>query len=445
MGRLLIRIVFAALLAVGADVHAGSIDEAIASMQAAYARAAKPGAEADNHRELFTPLFQRVQRSYAVDVDVDALADAANAAIADIPDATGDAAATFSKAVQAALRKLDPYSRYIDMRSYANERSESSGAFGGVGLQLEGRDAGVRIVAVTPEGPAARAGIKAEDLIVRLDDFALAGVPLSEAVGRMRGAPGTPITLTVRREGSAQEITVSVVREEIKRQLLRASMEGDTLVLRLSTFTGPVTAELERAIAQATAKGKPRSVVLDLRGNTGGLLLEAIKTADLFLSEGVIVSLKGRTPWNQRTWNAEAPQVLAGLPMVVLVDARSASASELVAAALQENGRATVMGEKSYGKGTVQSTYPLGDGKGALKITTAHYYGPLGHSLNKTGLVPDIEFAGKASDGVANAKLRIEQARCGAGHSDAGVGCAVSFLASGGIDAFASAFADVSP
>jgi len=174
-------------------------------------------------------------------------------------------------------------------------------------------------------------------------------------------------------------------------------MEGDVLVLRLRTFSGSVAAAVEQAIGEATAGNTPKAVVLDMRGNPGGLLREAVTIADAFLSSGDIVTLRGRTASNQRMWKADAAELLAGLPMLVLIDARSASAAELVAAALQENGRAKVMGQRSYGKGTVQSTYSLGDQQGALKLTTAFYLGPSGRSVQRVGVAPDIEIVTPAS------------------------------------------------
>jgi carboxyl-terminal processing protease len=296
-------------------------------------------------------------------------------------------------------------------------------------LQVEAGGEGVRVVAPMPGSPAARAGLQAGDVIVKLDDQPLLGVPLSDAISRMRGQPGTPVSITVRRPGIEQEFTVALTRDTIRRQVLRSSVEGDVLVLRLAAFTGSAASSVEKAIAEATAAGLPRGIVLDMRGNGGGLLREAVSLADVFLREGDIVSLRGRAPGNQRAWKADAAELLAGVPMVVLVDNRSASATELVAAALQENGRAVVMGQRSFGKGTVQSTFALGEHKGALKLTTSTYHGPSGRSVQKVGVTPDVEL----TPAVAS--------RCPAilKEPDAALSCALAFARAGTIDAFLAA------
>ncbi len=273
----------------------------------------------------------------------------------------------------------------------------------------------------------------------------------------MRGEPGTPIELTIRRAGQADEFSVSLVRETIRTQVLRWSMEGEVLVLRLASFTGPVSAAMEKAIAEATATRQPRGIVLDMRGNPGGMFRQAVATADAFLGEGEIVSLSGRNPANRRTWQANAAELLAGVPMVVLIDGRSASASELVAAALQENGRATVMGQRSFGKGSVQSVVSLGADKGALRLTTALYYGPSGRSVQRTGVGPDIELVAApantagarrreadraqalpGADEPLPPKARVEQSRCAAAQAnvDPALACALAFLDAGAIDTF---------
>jgi carboxyl-terminal processing protease len=273
----------------------------------------------------------------------------------------------------------------------------------------------------------------------------------------MRGQPGTPIKLTIRRAGADQELTISLVRETIRTQALRSSMEGDVLVLRVSSFTGSVAANLEKAIAETTASVTPRAVILDMRGNGGGLLREAVVIADVFLAEGTIVSLRGRTPGNQRSWHADPAEYLPGVPMVVLIDGRSASATELVAAALQENGRATIMGQRSFGKGSVQSIVSLGGDKGGLKLTTAIYHGPSGRTVQRTGVGPDIELlktieasltprrreadrpeALPGADEPSAPKARVEESRCPLPRKDfdPGLACALAFLQAGQIDSF---------
>jgi carboxyl-terminal processing protease len=435
-------------------------DALLAPLTSAYLAAVKPGEQAELHRELFATIFQRVQRTYARDVDMAPLVGEALKTIEPVETHSGDPAEVFKKAMNAALATLDPHSRYLDPRAQNNYRSAITGSFGGLGLQVDMVDGLVRVVEPMADTPAARAGLKSGDLIVRFDGEPVLGTALNDAISRMRGDPGTRIALTIRRAGRSDEFTVPLVREVIRTPALRWSMEGDVLVLRLATFTGSVPAMLEKAIAEATSKATPRAVVLDMRGNGGGLLRAAVTTADAFLSDGVIVSLHGRTPGNQRTWKADPEERLAGVPMVVLIDARSASAAELVAAALQENGRAIVMGQRSFGKGSVQSIVSLGTDRGALRLTTALYHGPSGRTVQRTGVGPDIELvaapaaAGAAStasrreadrpqalpgaDQPAPPKARVEQSRCAAPRKtdDPALACALAFINAGGIDTF---------
>lgn len=436
------------LLAASATVLATpTLEDTIATLQSAYARTVAPGEKADLHQELMASVLTRVQRSYATDVDLAGLQAAALKVLEALPAGQGDPADVFTKAVNAGLRTLDNYSRYMDPKALANERAGWTGSFVGVGLQLEAGDGAVRVVAPIPGSPAARAGLQAGDLILRLDDQPLQGVALSEAIERMRGQAGTPLAITVRRPGVEQDFTVSLTRDTIRRQVLRSSMEGDVLVLRLSSFTGNAASALQQAIAEATQAAVPRGIVLDMRGNGGGLLREAVSIADVFLRDGEIVSLQGRGGVSQRSWKADASELLAGAPMVVLVDNRSASATELVAAALQEHGRATVMGQRSFGKGTVQSTFLLGDQKGALKLTTSTYHGPSGRSVQKVGVTPDIELVGPAvrtgarDGGEQPARLRVEQARCRAvlKEPDPALACALGFVQAASADAFLAA------
>ncbi|HEX7891102.1 MAG TPA: S41 family peptidase [Ramlibacter sp.] len=426
---------------------AASTDDPVTDLQAAYARALPPGERADFYKELFATVLQRVQRSYATEVDLHKLAAAARQSIEQPRAGEAEPAEVFGQAMNAALRTLDNYSRYLDPRARGDDRDSMSGNFGGLGLEVEAGEGAVRVVAPVPDGPAWKAGVQSGDLIVRVDDQPLAGVPLADAIARMRGHPGTPVTLTLRRGARSQEFTVALTRDIIRRQVLRWNMEGDVLVLRLGVFSGAVSAALQRAIEEATATQAPRAVVLDLRGNPGGLLREAVLTADTFLSQGAIVSLHGRTPSNQRSWQADAAELLPGVPMVVLIDRRSASASELVAAALQENGRAVVMGQRSFGKGTVQTTFSLGEEtKGALKLTTSYYHAPSGRAVQTTGVTPDVELLAPTAAAVAAAaseqapRARVEQARCGATIKapDPALACAVAYLEAGSIDRFVS-------
>jgi len=422
----------------------------LASLQAAYSRAAAAGERADQYRALFAGVFNRIERSHATDVDMAAFATAAQRAIDALPPGAGDPADVFKTAVNTALRTLDPYSRYLDPASQRNERGDSGGSFGGLGLEVEAGGDAVRVVAPMRGSPAALAGLQRGDLIVRIDDQSLAGVALADAVARLRGAPGTPVAITVRRPGTEQAFTVSITRDTIRRQLLRWSLESDVLVLRIGSFSGPVSTALQQAVGEALATQQPRAVLLDMRGNGGGLLREGVATADAFLGQGEIASMRGRSAANQRSWKADPTELLAGLPMVVLLDGRSASATELVASALQAHGRAVVMGQRSFGKGTVQTTFSLGDNLGALKLTTAAYLGPAGRAVQQVGIAPDIELvtapaeAPSADAAPARGALRIEQSRCAALHAipDPALACAIAYLLAGDADAFRAAAAE---
>lgn len=445
------------LTAAGVSFAAAPVtDELLAPLTSAYLRAVKPGDQAQAHRDLFGTVLRRVDRSYAREVDVTVMISAALKTLEPLAPGSGEPAEVFGKAINAGLGSLDPHSRYLDPRAASLQRSSITGSFGGLGLQVEMVEGLVRVVAATPGMPAARAGLRTGDLIVGFDDQPVQGMTLMDAIFRMRGEPGTSVALMIRRVQHEDVFPVSLVRELIRSEPVRWSMEGEVLVLRLATFTGPVSAAMEKAIADATAKGTPRAIVLDLRGNGGGLLREAVRTADAFLGQGEIVSLRGRAAGNRRSWHADAEEQLASVPMVVLIDGRSASASELVAAALQENGRATIMGQRSFGKGSVQSTISLGDGKGALRLTTALYQGPSGRSVQLTGVGPDVELVPVPVPGArsrrreadrANAlpaaeeplppRARVEESRCApARKDDPGLACALAFLNAGGIDAF---------
>ena len=435
----------------------GLTDEMLEPLTSAYVRAVKPGEQVEAYRELFGTVLRRVQRTYALDVDMPGLVGLALKTVGPLEPQSGDPAEVFRKAINAALASLDPHSRYLDARAQNDQRSAITGSFGGLGMEVEMFDGLVRVVTPMAGTPAARAGLQRGDLIIRFDDQPVVGMALPDAITRMRGPPGTPIKLTIRRAGSDKELTISLVREMIRTQPLRWSMEGDVLVLRLASFTGSVAANLEKAIMEVTSSVTPRAIVLDMRGNGGGLLREAVLTADVFLTEGTIVSLRGRTASNQRSWHADPSEYLSGLPMVVLIDGRSASATELVAAALQENGRATVMGQRSFGKGSVQSIVSLGGDKGGLKLTTAIYHGPSGRSVQRTGVGPDIELVNGAQpkpaprrreadraealpgvDEPSPPKARVEESRCPLPRKDIdpGLACALAFLQAGRIDAF---------
>jgi carboxyl-terminal processing protease len=447
------------LAACGAALAAAPVvtDALLAPLESAYLRAVKPGDEAAFHSELFGAVLERIHRSHAQEVNLSRVTTAVLKTLESLEPESGEPAKVFANAINAALATLDPYSRYLDAEAAKNHRSTMTGRFGGLGLQVEMVDGLVRVVAPIPDTPAARAGLQSGDFIIGFDDQSAQGMTLAEAVSVMRGEPGTSISLMIRRSAGEEVFTVSLVREVIRREPVRWSMEGDVLVLRLAVFTGGAAAAMEKAIAEATAEETPRAIVLDLRGNGGGLFRQAVLTADAFLSEGEIVSLQGRTNFRRRVWTANTGEQLEGVPMVVLIDGGTASAAELVAAALQENGRATVMGRRSFGKGSVQSMVTLGEGKGALRLTTALYRGPSGRSVQRTGVGPDIELLPAPAAAPGNRrreadrahalagseeppppKARIEESRCAPALKppDPALSCALALIDAGAIDAF---------
>lgn len=438
----------AVLLAVACAASAlplPSDDDTIANLQAAFERAVVPGGVADMHTELLASLMRRVKRSHVKDVDLQAFADTAIGVLDAVPPGTGDPPEVFRRAVNRALRTLDPYSRYLDARTHANERTESSGSYAGIGIEVDTREKDVRIATLVPEGPAFRAGLLAGDRIVKVDDLPVDAASMSDALSRMRGDPGTRINLTVQR-AAEREFTVTITRAVIQRQIVKWAFEGDVLVVKLSGFSGPVSATIAKAVTEASAQREPTALVLDLRGNPGGLFREAIRVADAFLQQGEIVSEHGNAPDRIRAWQADSDELLSGVPMVVLLDERSASASELVADALQYHRRATVMGRTSYGKGSVQTTFSLGEGKGAIKLTTSLYHGPSGQTVNGIGVVPDIELVPKvppekpsSAAPSQRAKLRVDEDRCAREKAaDATLACALAFLHDGATGAFAA-------
>jgi carboxyl-terminal processing protease len=453
---LALTVLLCAAGAAGAAPAPTDDEDALSAAQAAFTRAVQPGEQADLYRELLPAVLQRIRRSHATPIDLPALAAAVSARLEAMPPA-GDPAEVFRKAVNETLRPIDSYARYMDARTLVNERSDATGSFVGVGIEAQAAEGVMRIVAPIPGGPAARAGLLAGDLIVRIDDQPLAGLGLADAIARLRGEVGTTVAVTISRRDSA-DFTVSLTRDTIRRELLRTSLQDDVLVLRLASFSGAASSSIAKAVADAGAK--PRAVILDLRGNPGGLLREGVRIADAFLSHGDIVSLRGSGSVLQRTWQADPEELLPGLPMVVLIDGRSASASELVADALQHHGRATLMGQRSYGKGSVQTTYSLGEQKGALKMTTALYHGPSGQTVHHVGVAPDIELVAAAGSEAARTsaereaeagpaaqarkpRARVEQSRCAPAKADDPVlACALAFLQAGGAEAFLPPAAD---
>ena len=346
-------------------------------------------AAATNYEQLqkFSRVMEMVKRSYVEEVSDDKLIDGA---------------------LSGMLSSLDPHSVYLDKEMYKQMQVDTSGKFGGLGIEITSGDGAIRIVSPIEDTPAFRAGIQAGDLILKIDDLLTRDMSLPEAVKLMRGKPGTAITLTIMRRGEPQPLEVKIVRDIIKVKSVKHDFVAPGYAyLRITQFQERTASLLKKDIAELRKKagGKLFGAVLDLRNNPGGLLNQAVAVADLFLDKGGIVSTKSRTGRNY-SFKAKPGDVLDGMPLVVLINNGSASASEIVAGALKDNHRAVLVGERSFGKGSVQSVVGLPDGS-AIKLTTALYYTPSGTSIQATGIEPDVQVeavrVAKADEGDNNA------------------------------------------
>ena len=299
-------------------------------------------------------------------------------------------------AIQGMLTSLDPHSAYLSPESFADVREDTSGTFGGLGIEVTMEEGLVKVVTPYDDSPASRAGILANDLIVEIDGQQVMGLTLDEAVELMRGEVGTEIDITISREGASQLIDLTLERDIIAVAAVRWSTERDVPVVRLSRFSGQAYSGLETAIREIFEENDgqaPQGIILDLRNNPGGLVDQSQFVADAFLSEGSVVLTRGRLP-NQSSRYDSRPDdldaMLEDVPVVVLINGGSASAAEIVAGALQDHGRATLVGTRSFGKGSVQTIIPLGF-DGAMRLTTARYYTPNNRSIQALGIAPDIE------------------------------------------------------
>jgi len=298
-------------------------------------------------------------------------------------------------AINGMLTGLDPHSSYMNAKSFKDMQVQTRGKFGGLGLEVSSENGLIKVISPIDDTPASRAGMKAGDLITMLDGQTVQGLSLNEAVDKMRGAPGSQIKLTIKRENIATPIEVSMQREVIQIQVVRSHLEGDIGYVRLTQFNEQSDPALRKAVQELRQKagaGGLRGIVLDLRNNPGGLLDQAVAVSDDFLEQGEIVSTRSRHADEGQRWNAKAGDITSGLPVVVLINGGSASASEIVAGALQDQRRAVIVGTRSFGKGSVQTVMPL-EGNGAMRLTTARYYTPSGRSIQGLGISPDIEVA----------------------------------------------------
>lgn len=322
--------------------------------------------------DLFGDVFERIRQQYVEEVDEEDLIEAA---------------------IDGMLSSLDPHSSYLSPKDAADMQVQTSGSFGGLGIEVTQEEGFVKVVAPMDGTPADIAGIEAGDFITHVDNQSVLGLTLDETVEMMRGPVGSEIVITVVREGVDEPFDVSIIRDTIKLTAVRSRVEGNSIVLRITTFndqTFPnLEAGLEKGIEELGGIDNVNGVVVDMRNNPGGLLDQAIRVSDAFLEEGEIVSTRGRYSENSERVNARAGDLAQGKPIVVLINGGSASASEIVAGALQDHHRAVIVGTKSFGKGSVQTVMPLRS-DGAMRLTTARYYTPSGRSIQALGVSPDI-------------------------------------------------------
>ena len=327
----------------------------------------------DTYRQLnlFGDVFERVRAQYVEPMEDEEL---------------------IENAVQGMLSSLDPHSSYLDADDYKDMQVQTRGEFGGLGIEVTMDNGFVKVVSPIDETPAFEAGVQAGDYITHLDGEPVLGLTLSEAVDKMRGKVGTPLKLTIVREGVDEALEIDIVRDVIKIQSVKSRIEQDDIgYLRITTFNQNSMPGLEKAIKELKQEGGDKIIgyVLDLRNNPGGLLDQAISVSDAFLDKGEIVSTRGRNENDTKRDNATPGDLLDGKPMVILINGGSASASEIVAGALQDHRRGIVIGTQSFGKGSVQTIIPL-PGHGAMRLTTARYYTPSGRSIQAEGIEPDI-------------------------------------------------------
>lgn len=337
---------------------------------------ANAAGSADTYRQLnlFGDVFERVRSDYVEKPDDGKLVESA---------------------INGMLAGLDPHSSFMDAKSFRDMQVQTRGEFGGLGIEVTMEEGLVKVVAPIDDTPAAKAGILANDIITHLEDEPVQGLTLNQAVEKMRGPVNTKIRLKIMRKGQDKPIEVTIVRDIIRVRAVRSRIEGDDIAyIRITQFNEQTTDNLKKVLADFESQipaNKLKGYILDMRNNPGGLLDQAISVSDAFLDKGEIVSTRGRNAEETQRFNARAGDLTKGKPIIVLINGGSASASEIVAGALQDHKRATVLGTRSFGKGSVQTIIPLGAGNGALRLTTARYYTPSGRSIQAKGISPDIE------------------------------------------------------
>jgi carboxyl-terminal processing protease len=338
--------------------------------------AAKGASEMDAYQSLnlFSNAFERVRANYVRPVKDGELINAA---------------------IQGMVTSLDPHSSYMDPKAYNDMQITTKGQFGGVGIEVTQEEGLIKVISPIDGTPAAKAGIKSGDRIAGIDGVSIAGLALNDAIDKIRGPEGSKITLTILREGEKKPFDVTLTRAVVDVDADTWRREGDVGYIRLPGFNEQTASGLEKGIRELKKQIGPglKGYIIDLRNNPGGLLDQAIQVSSDVLNGGEIVSTRGRHPEDTQRYDAKGSDLTGGKPIVVLINAGTASASEIVSGALQDHKRATILGMTSFGKGSVQTIIPLGEGGGALRLTTARYYTPSGHSIQAQGIIPDIMVA----------------------------------------------------
>ncbi len=341
--------------------------------------------------DLFSDAFERVRANYVRPVQDGELID---------------------NAIQGMVSALDPHSSYMDAKSFADMQIQTKGEFGGLGIEVTMEDGLIKVVSPIDDTPAAKAGIKPGDFIAAIDNVPVQGMALNDAITKMRGPAGSKITLTILRNGAKKPFDLTLTRAIVQVDSVKWRREGDVAYIRLTGFNEQTDPGLQKAVRDLKKEIGPalKGYVLDLRNNPGGLLDQAISVSDDLLNSGEIVSTRGRHAEDTQRYDAKPGDITGGKPIVVLINGGTASASEIVAGALQDHRRATVLGMTSFGKGSVQTVIPLGDGGGALRLTTARYYTPSGHSIQARGIIPDIAVAQGEEDDQLPKVIRPSEA-----------------------------------
>ena len=333
---------------------------------------------------LFSDVFTRIRANYVEEVNDKEMIEAA---------------------INGMLTSLDPHSSYMNAENFEDMQVQTKGEFGGLGIEVTMENGLVKVISPIDGTPADKAGIQSGDYITALDGEQIMGLTLNEAVEKMRGSPGSKIVVSIARRGEQAQFDVEIIRDIIKIVSVKSRVEGDSGYIRISSFNEQTEPGLKKALDEIKKQAGPRlnGIVLDLRNNPGGLLDQAVAVGDAFLDKGEVVQTRGRDPQDVQRYHAHSGDSLGGLPMIVLINGGSASASEIVAGALQDYHRAIIVGTKSFGKGSVQTIIPLGQGNGAMRLTTARYFTPSGRSIQAEGIEPDILIVQAKIEKIANA------------------------------------------